>query len=119
MKCNSIKDMISSLKQYGSCAIDSDVLLEALETQVKEEMLVKEEMHLVRLFAAVSDDISDEKLIYTNAPDHVIESICEDIKRDGLLDNTNKINGILEVLKARGYKFKTVDDMPQFGFSIR
>lgn len=89
MKCNSIKDMISSLKQDGSCAIDSNILLEALETQVKEK-----EMHLVKLFA---------ELIYTNASDHVIESICEEIKEDGLLDDIDKINGILEVLKARGY----------------
>lgn len=122
---DSIKDMISSLKRYGYgytefkhkggvCSINTSILLDALETQVKEEG-----MHLVKLFTFVTDDTLDRKLIYTNAPDYVIESICKEIKEDGLLDNTNKINGILDVLKARGYKYKTVDDIPEFGFLIR
>ena len=41
--------------------------------------------------------------------------ICDEIEEDGILNDVNKINGVLDVLKARGYKYKTVDNIPQFG----
>lgn len=114
-----IKDMFTTLKQYGygytqynhkngKCTINTNVLLETIEKQVKEEG-----MHLVNLFTTVSGCFI-EKLIYTNASDYIIKNICEEIKEDGLLNDTNKINGVLEVLKARGYRYKVVDDTPQF-----
>ena len=59
--------------------------------------MIEEEMHLVKLFTPVSGEFI-EKVIYTNAPDYVIKNIC-----------------VLDVLKARGYKYKTVDNIPQFG----
>lgn len=76
--------------------------------------MIEEEMHLVKLFTPVSGEFI-EKVIYTNAPDYVIENICDEIEEDGILNDVNKINGVLDVLKARGYKYKTVDNIPQFG----
>lgn len=119
---DNIKDMISTLKKYGyeyteynhrngKSTIDTNILLEIMKKQVEEEG-----MRLVKLFSDIPHFASIEKLIYTNASDLVIENICEDIKKDGLLDDENKINGVLDVLKARGYKYKTVDNIHQFGF---
>ena len=79
-----------------------------------ENIMIEEEMRLVKLFTPVSGEFI-EKLIYTNASDYVIKHICEEIEEDGILSNINKINGVLEVLKARGYKYKTVDNISQFG----
>lgn len=115
----SIKDMISCLKKdgyeytsythkNGTCDINTNILLKALEKQV-----VEENMHLVKLFIANTI----ETLIYTNASDYIIKTICKEIKEDGLLKDKDKINGVLEVLKARGYKYQTINDIPQFGFS--
>ena len=119
---DNIKDMISTLKDYGytytkyehkngECTINTKLLLEIIEKQIEEEG-----MHLVNLITIVSGKTAIEKLIYTNAPDFVIRNIFEEIKKDGILDYKNKINGILDVLKARGYKYKTVDNMPKFEF---
>ena len=58
-----------------------------------------------------------KKLIQTNAPNHIIRSICDDIKNDGILNRTNGIDGILGVLKSRGYNYKIIEDIPRFGFT--
>lgn len=116
-----INEMISTLRRYGyeytqynhkngKCTINTNILLKVLEKQISEEG-----MHLVKIFTSVSG-CPIEKLIYTNASDYVIKNICEQIEEDGILDDTNKINGVLEVLKARGYKHKIVEDMFQFRF---
>lgn len=116
----SINEMLSTLRQYGyeytqyshkngKCTINTNILLKVLEKQISEEG-----MHLVKIFTHVSG-CSIEKLIYTNASDYVIKNICEQIEEDGLLNDANKIKGVLEVLKARGYKYKVVDDISQFG----
>lgn len=116
----SINEMYSTLKQYGDeyteyshkngkCIINTDILLKVLEKQISEEG-----MHLVEIFTHVSG-CPIEKLIYTNASDYVIKNVCEQIEEDGLLNDTNKLKGVLEVLNARGYKYKLVDNMSQFG----
>lgn len=75
---------------------------------------MEEEMRLVKLFTPVSGEFI-EKVIYTNASDYVIKNICDEIEEDGILNDIHKINGVLDVLKARGYKYKIIDNMPQFG----
>lgn len=115
----SINEMILCLRQYGyeytqyshkngKCTINTSILLEALESQISEER-----MHLVKIFTFIFG-CPIEKLIYTNAPDDVIINICNQIKEDDLLDEENKINGVLEVLSARGYKYKIVGCIPQY-----
>lgn len=75
-----IKDMFTTLKQYGydytqyshkngKCTINTNVLLETIEKQIKEKG-----MHLVKLFTTVSGCFI-EKLIYTNASDYIIKNI--------------------------------------------
>lgn len=119
MKYNeSINEMIFCLRQYGyeytqyshkngKCTINTNILLEVLEKQISEEG-----MHLVKIFTLVSG-CPIEKPIYTNASDDVIKNICEQIEEDGLLNGTDKINGVLKVLNARGYKI-IVTDTPKF-----
>lgn len=115
----SINEIISTLRQHGDeytqyshkngkCTINTNILLKVLEKQISEEG-----MHLVKLFTFVSG-YPIEKLIYTNASNDVIKNICEQIEEDGLLNGTDKIYGVLDVLKARGYKYKTVNNMSQF-----
>lgn len=115
----SINEMISILRQHGDgytqyshkngkCTINTNILLKVLEKQISEEG-----MHLVKIFTFVAG-YPIEKLIYTNASNDVIKNICEQIEEDGLLNGTDKIYGVLDVLKARGYKYKTVDNMSQF-----
>ncbi len=115
----SINEMFSTLKQYGygyteyshkngKCSINTDILLKAMKKQIEEEG-----MHFVKLFIPISDFFI-EKLVYINAPDYIIKQICDEIERDGLLEDAKKINAVLDILKARGYKYKIVDDIPQF-----
>lgn len=109
----SINEMILCLRQYGyeytqyshkngKSTINTNILLEALESQISEEG-----MHLVKIFTFVFG-CPIEKLIYTNASDDVIINICNQIKEDNLLNDTDKINGVLKVLIDRGYKYKIV-----------
>ena len=67
-------------------------------------------------YKGIHDTEEVRKLVYTNAPDDVIISVCSDIKRDKILNQNNGISGIIGVLKARGYKCHVVDNIPQFGF---
>ena len=123
---DSVDDMIFTQKKHGyryteynhkngQCSINTDTLLKILEKQIKEEG-----MHLVELFVSydgVFEKTFVKKLIRTNAPNHIIKSICDDIKNDGILNRTNGIDGILGVLKSRGYNYKIIEDIPRFGFT--
>lgn len=123
---DSVDDMICTLKEYGyGCTeyrhrngnsfINTDILLKTLEKQIKEEG-----MHLVELFVSydgVFEKTFVKKLIRTNAPNHIIKSICDDIKNDGILNRINGIDGILGVLESRGYNYQIIEDIPRFGFT--
>ena len=119
MKYNkSINDMISTLRQHGNeytqyshkngkSTINTNILLKVLEKQISEEG-----MHSVKIFTFVAG-YPIEEVFNTNASDDVINSICEQIEGDGLLNNIGRINCVLKVLKARGYKV-IITDPPKF-----
>lgn len=73
-------------------------------------------VELYVMYEGIHDTEEVRKLVYTDAPDEVIISVCSDIKKDKILNRSNGISGIMGVLKARGYKCHVIDNIPQFGF---
>lgn len=77
-------------------------------------------MRLVELYVSYQGTFDVERtkvFVYTNASDNVIQSICKDIKEDGILDRGNGVKGIIKVLRARGYECNVVESIPSFGFT--
>lgn len=63
-------------------------------------------------------DFSVKRLIKTDAPDEVIEDVCKDIESDGIFSVKNAAEGIVNVLKARGYKCTDFTSIPEFVCNI-
>ena len=68
------------------------------------------------LYNGVLDTSSVEVFVNTNAPDEIIKSVCNDIKNDKILKRCDALDGIVNVLKARGYECDIANFIPAFGF---
>lgn len=77
-------------------------------------------MGLVELYVNYSGVLDREcvrKLVHTNAPKDIIQSVCNDVATDGIHKRGAAIEGIINILVARGYECLPVEDVPRFGFS--
>ena len=73
-------------------------------------------VELYVIYGGVLDSSHVKELVYTNAPDDVIQNICGDIKSDDLISKFNRIESVIKILQIRGYECTVVKDIPRFGF---
>lgn len=77
------------------------------------------ELRTVELYVNYTGALDDDEVrrkISTNAPDEIITKICEDVKQDGIFKRGKAIDGIVNVIKARGFICEYIN-IPRFGFS--
>ena len=77
------------------------------------------ETRVIELYIGYTGTLDDNEIhnkVYTNAPDEVIKSICEDVRRDGVLKRGKALDGIVNIIKARGFICEYAN-ISRFGFN--
>lgn len=72
-------------------------------------------VELYVIYEGILDNGCIRKLVYTNAPDEIIQNVCADIKNDKQISRADLIGAIMGVLQIRGYECRAVDHIPSFG----